>query len=165
VHFYDADTGYVAGGTDVVRAIVLKTTDGGTTWHEQFVPSYYPLYCIRTTGSKAYTGGWDCFLFGTTNGGVGVSTGPEARRHFINTSAFPNPSAGEVTIRYELSGISSVEIMFSDAYGRQIQSPVTLRQGSGKHTYPFPSDGLQPGVYFYTLRINGQSETKKVIIY
>jgi len=164
VHFYDADTGYVAGGTQTISGFVLKTTDGGNTWHEQFIPTWYPLYAIRTTGNSAFTGGVYYYLFGTTNGGINVSAGPEAQHLFINTTVYPNPSSGPVTIRYTLNGVSDVQIMFFDAYGRQIQRPVKLRQGSGIHTLPFPSDGLKPGLYFYTLRVNNQTKTRKVVI-
>ncbi len=164
IHFYDADTGYVAGGTEVINGVVLKTTDGGTTWHKQFVPVLSPLYCIRTTGNHAFTGGWGCFLFGTNNGGVGVSAGPETKRPFLNTTAYPNPSAGPVMIRYTLSLDSEVQISFFDAFGAQVKEPLDLRQEPGTYTLRFPSKGLKPGLYFYTLRVNDHTETGKIIL-
>ena len=108
VNFYDADTGYAAGGVEIIEAVVLKTTDGGMTWHEQFIPINYPLYAIVTTGNRAFTGGWFYNLFGTTNGGIAVSSVPlgDLRGHFI--SVFPNPASTVITVETNCPGQLSI---------------------------------------------------------
>ena len=105
VHFYDADTGYAVGGTEMITGLILKTTDGGATWHKQFLPSIYPLYAVATTGNCASTGGLWCLLFGTTNGGIQVSTDPRMNPRGAGAVIFPNPSSGKNhdPYRWELS--------------------------------------------------------------
>lgn len=108
VDFYDADTGYVVGGVEYVHAIVLKTTDGGTTWYEQFIPTNYPLYSIAVTGNSAFTGGLFYNLFGTTNGGISVSSELWTTPQEIFTSVYPNPSSSGITIETPYPGQLSI---------------------------------------------------------
>jgi hypothetical protein len=66
------------------------------------------LYSIAVTGNSAFAGGWYCYLFGTTNGGITVSSGPWAKlqRHFI--SVYPNPSSSSITIETPYPGQLSI---------------------------------------------------------
>ncbi|MCX7995451.1 MAG: hypothetical protein N3A65_06755, partial [candidate division WOR-3 bacterium] len=64
--------GYVYNGTTYVMA-VSKSTDGGTTWERDTLTSDYCMcYAIaidRNNSNIVYVGGYNNYLFKTTNGG------------------------------------------------------------------------------------------------
>ncbi len=65
--------GYVYNGATYVMA-VSKSTDGGTTWErDTLTTSYSMCYAIaidRSNSNVVYAGGYNGYLFKTTNGGV-----------------------------------------------------------------------------------------------
>jgi photosystem II stability/assembly factor-like uncharacterized protein len=164
VDFYDADTGYAVGGVEVARAIVLKTTDGGITWNEQFIPTNYPLYAIATTGNSAFTGGWDSYLFGTTNGGGTVSSSPPGEKPEITSSIYPNPSANMATICYTLKEPSLVQIRLFDTRGTQVRELANNYESPGNHKLQFRNESLPPGIYYCRIQAGRDCTTKKLVI-
>jgi len=65
--------GYIYNGSTYVIA-VSKSTDGGTTWERDTLTTDYSMcYAIaidRTNSNVVYAGGYNGYLFKTTNGGV-----------------------------------------------------------------------------------------------
>ena len=163
VHFYDADTGYIAGGTEVIDGFILKTTDGGLTWKLQDLPTIYPQYAVRTTGSSAFCGGWSCLLFGTENGGIPVYTEPKPIPAVAGAQVFPNPFTDQAQVRFTVNEPSDVEISLFDLRGTEICHRTFLLHPAGKSTYPLPCRELEPGIYFCRIRVGNHTETKKIV--
>ncbi|MCX6305377.1 MAG: YCF48-related protein [Bacteroidetes bacterium] len=160
VRFYDADTGYAVGGTEMITGLVLKTTDGGATWHKQFIPSNYPLYAVATTGNCAYTGGLWCYLFGTTNGGIQVSTGPPTNSQVADAIIFPNPSSSKITILDNRKFPGEKKITILTVTGKTVISEMVKNQ----HRLEMDVSALPPGTYLVKIQSSETVEVKKLVI-
>ncbi|MFZ4522512.1 MAG: YCF48-related protein [Bacteroidales bacterium] len=160
VHFYDADTGYAVGGTEMITGLILKTTDGGVTWHKQFIPSNWPLYAVATTGNCATTGGAWCLLFGTTNGGIQVSTGPRANSQVFNSIIFPNPSTNKITILDKRKFPKERTITIYTITGISVISEVV----NNRDRVEVDVSTLPPGTYFVKIQAGEAVEVKKLVI-
>jgi photosystem II stability/assembly factor-like uncharacterized protein len=160
IHFYDADTGYAVGGTEMITGLILKTTDGGASWHKQFIPSNWPLYAVATTGNCASTGGLWCLLFGTTNGGIQVSTGPWTNSLVLNSIIFPNPSDNKIMILNKRNPTGETEISICMVTGRSVISEVVKNQESVE----IDVSALPPGTYLVKIQSGESIEVKKLVI-
>lgn len=160
VNFYDADTGYAVGGTDIATALVLKTTDGGVSWHEQFIPVDYPLHAIAVTGDRAFTGSWWCYLFGTNNGGIQVSTGPRRDSPTLNSVIFPNPTAQKLTILNKKGFSKETIITIYTVTGNSVLS----EEVKDKNRVELDISALAPDTYFVKIQSTEATEVKKLVI-
>lgn len=97
VYFYDANTGYVTGGTSGVGAIgsVFKTTNGGANWTSQANTAGHAIYGITFTSA---TDGYFCDFIGeifkTTNGGTTWNMQTSGTTTTLNAVDFTNPNNG-----------------------------------------------------------------------
>jgi hypothetical protein len=75
---------------------------------------------------------------------------------------YPNPFNSYTVIRYYLPESGHVTINIYDLLGRRIETLVDEERSSGTHGLRFIATGLSSGIYFYSLRINGKTETKRM---
>ncbi len=76
----------------------------------------------------------------------------------------PNPSAGDLTVRYQLNNRSIVQLTVLDASGRTVHSVAYPDQSAGEHTNLLSGMPTAPGVYFVQLLANGQSVACRKIL-
>ena len=77
---------------------------------------------------------------------------------------YPNPFNPITNIEYNIYKATHVEIKIFDILGNCISTLVNRYQFSGKHSVKFNGSNLSSGVYFYTIRINGITKTKSMIL-
>ncbi|OGU55925.1 MAG: hypothetical protein A2V66_18450 [Ignavibacteria bacterium RBG_13_36_8] len=77
---------------------------------------------------------------------------------------FPNPFNPKTTISYSLSTFGFVSLEIFSVLGKEILTFVDKEQNPGIYKIEFDAAELPSGTYFYQLRHNGKSETKKMII-
>ncbi|MFN3638870.1 MAG: alpha/beta hydrolase-fold protein [Chloroherpetonaceae bacterium] len=79
---------------------------------------------------------------------------------------YPNPFNPTTTITYQLSSPSDVRLELFDVLGRKIATLVDARQPSGVHAFTLNSSqfSLASGVYFYHLRTQNFSQTRKMLL-
>lgn len=77
---------------------------------------------------------------------------------------FPNPFNPETQIAYTLPTNSKVKLTIFNLLGQEVHVLVNTNQNAGQHTISFNANGLSSGVYFYQLKSDGISLTKKMII-
>jgi len=77
---------------------------------------------------------------------------------------YPNPFNPVTKIRYELLKSGNVTLKIYDITGREVQMLVNQRQNQGVYEIAFDRSDLAGGMYFYTLRSDDFSETKKMVI-
>ena len=77
----------------------------------------------------------------------------------------PNPSTGEFAVNINLAERSDIEIRISDEVGRIIKVITKEKAQTGQHTY-YCNDGsgMNEGMYFCSVIMNGTVVTKKLII-
>ena len=168
VHFYDADTGYAAGGSTYPNpygSCVWKTVNGGLTWGETEFPLDGIFYAIHVSPSyKTYVGGDAGFLFGTSNGGITGIKVPSAKTEEFDFTTFPNPSGGRVTISYELKEESEVKLELLNYTGAKLEIVTEHHQQNGVHKIVLNTSALNTGVYIVRLQTGRLVEVKKVIV-
>lgn len=76
----------------------------------------------------------------------------------------PNPLSDETIIEYNLQKRSQVELNVIDATGTVIQTLVNEVHNPGSYQLKFYGSQLSAGVYFYQLKVEEGTETKKFII-
>jgi len=88
---------------------------------------------------------------------------------FALQSNRPNPFATETTIRYDLAHESTVQLRILDVAGRIVRATPVHSEASGPHEFRWNgTDGagarMRPGMYFYELRVDGASQTRKAVL-
>ena len=79
--------------------------------------------------------------------------------------AFPNPTNGEVNIRFNLEENSRVELSILDLSGRLVyESSNESILSKGDHSFTWDSKTVDSGIYFYRLTIGNKSITKKIVV-
>ena len=101
----------------------------------------------------AIIAGWQNDVSGIENGNLAES---------FNLRCYPNPFSGQTTIEYRLSDNAKVKLEIWNNNGQLIKVILDKRQSKGNYQLPVDLKN-QNGIYFYTLEINGQRSTKKMI--
>ncbi|HAW51431.1 MAG TPA: hypothetical protein DCX54_03740 [Flavobacteriales bacterium] len=91
---------------------------------------------------------------------VGIN---EAKNDISTLQLYPNPSNGEINIRYELFNPSFVEISVYNTNGVKVERIVETEQDAGEY-HINQRLNLSSGMYLINFKHNGRSETKTVVI-
>jgi len=84
---------------------------------------------------------------------------------YFNLIISPNPSAGDVTVRYRLQQRADLQLTITDAIGRAVHTIVRPNQPAGEHEETLPARSLPatPGIYFLQLDADGQPISRKLM--
>lgn len=79
---------------------------------------------------------------------------------------FPNPAGNSnvINISFNLAAASYVNLKLFNPLGIQLKELVNGALAAGEHTIALDISSINDGVYFYTIKVNGYSETKKLTI-
>ncbi len=77
---------------------------------------------------------------------------------------YPNPFNPTTVIRYQLPEAGQVSIKVYDMQGQEVADLVNEVKTSGVYAVKFNATHLSSGTYFYVIRTNNYSETKKMIL-
>ncbi len=76
---------------------------------------------------------------------------------------FPNPFNSQTAFNFTLATSERVSLKVFDLLGREVATIVDRKLDAGSHTINWSAEGLATGVYVYTLKTNGYSDTKKLL--
>jgi hypothetical protein len=82
----------------------------------------------------------------------------------IKLSNNPNPFNNLTTITFNLNKASKAKLIINDQNGRILNILINKELPAGNYSYPFNSQNLSSGVYYYTLELNDKRVTNKMII-
>lgn len=82
----------------------------------------------------------------------------------ILDDAYPNPFNKSTVVSYELPKQARVSLEIYDITGRKLMTYNEGSQSSGKHSISVDASKLAKGIYFYTLRADEVSITKRMVI-
>lgn len=82
----------------------------------------------------------------------------------VNLQAFPNPATSEVTIQYALKSASRVQLVITDALGKEVMKINQDKQPSGNNTQKLDVSKLPKGVYFVQLKPEEGATVKRLLI-
>ena len=143
----DRDPGSAPGGGDgagVGRPRGISFTADGNT-------AYVVLYNRAGAAQR--------FLRGSVanEGGVGTfASALEQNR--------PNPFSGATRIGFDLDKSAQVTLRVFDATGRLVATVADGQYAAGAHSVEFASTGLAAGVYVYTLDVEGEVSTRRMMV-
>lgn len=78
--------------------------------------------------------------------------------------SYPNPTAGEAIITFELPTSADITLTLSNMYGQEVSVLANGEYNAGAHKVVAQTQNLAAGVYFYSLNANGKAYTKKMIV-
>ena len=76
----------------------------------------------------------------------------------------PNPFNSYTTISYVLEKPGYVNLTICDMFGNKVAGLADENKAAGEYDVKFNSGTLGEGIYYYTLRFNNRSQTKKMVV-
>jgi hypothetical protein len=77
---------------------------------------------------------------------------------------YPNPFNPTTTIRFDVRTSGNVSLKVFDVLGREVEVIVNEYLKSGSYSVQFSGENLPSGVYYYELRAESFSETKRMML-
>ena len=149
------------------------TNDFGNSWRNQSIPPTTDLLFtdaviinpeeMNVTGGEVFSSG---IVLHTTNGGwtnINNSTEYPDEDYLYLFQNYPNPFNPSTVIDYELKLKTYVTLKIYNISGNEIATLIDENQDKGFHSVRFDGSSLSSGIYFYSLKTNSFSETKKMI--
>ena len=84
--------------------------------------------------------------------------------NFVLKQNYPNPFNPLTRISYGLDITSNVKLSLYDVRGGFVETLINKRINAGNHDFMLDASHLSSGVYFYTMTVNGASQTRKLIL-
>ncbi len=81
-----------------------------------------------------------------------------------NLEIFPNPATTDATIEFNMSAASDVHVTITDQLGRTVANVAQGNLASGKHAYNVNTAAFAAGVYYVTVRTEGNVTTKQLSV-
>ncbi|MEO6696329.1 MAG: PQQ-binding-like beta-propeller repeat protein [Ignavibacteria bacterium] len=136
----------------------------------QEIPFSFNYYCGPTPGGGIYN---PHILM------AGAGTEIKAKYHFIDNikilstkspenfellQNYPNPYNPFTNIEFGISKLGFVSLNVFDMLGKKVATLVNEDLNPGSYKYNFDAKGLSSGVYYYTLKVDGLSESKMMML-
>jgi hypothetical protein len=88
----------------------------------------------------------------------------EVPNSFTLGEAYPNPASNDVTIRFNLKANKNVKVSLINLLGQEVINIANDNFTSGINEVKFNVGNLSAGVYFYTMTVDGVSQSQKIMI-
>ncbi|MEI7662035.1 MAG: T9SS type A sorting domain-containing protein [Bacteroidota bacterium] len=92
-----------------------------------------------------------------------VPSSPAASKNYVGQN-FPNPVKGTTSFLVNIDKPSTVTVEVSNIMGQKVMTLDKGTVGAGSQRYTIDCNPLSSGIYFYTVKINGESYTHKMIV-
>jgi hypothetical protein len=140
-------------------------------WNDMIGTDYYcNMTAIRGNIAGSYVGGAPISveeLWSLRSKVTFVSVTPissEVPANYSLSQNFPNPFNPTTNIKFGLVKAGFVSLKVYDLAGKEVSSLVNEKLSVGTYQYNFNASNLSSGIYFYTLRTEGFTETKKMML-
>ena len=102
---------------------------------------------------------------GKNSGLTGTNiTGHEVPSTFNLAQNYPNPFNPSTTIKYDLRSAGIVSLKVYNVIGQQVSVLADGFRNAGTYEVHFDASNLPSGVYFYTIKTNEFTDTKKMLL-
>lgn len=88
----------------------------------------------------------------------------ERNTEYVLDQNYPNPFNNQTTVEYALTGTSDVQLEVYNTSGQLISTLVDEEQGEGRYSVNFSASGLASGVYLYRIIVDGEADTRKLLL-
>jgi hypothetical protein len=132
------------GANDSIVYAIGGFTTVGVGTSEKLTFSQIDGSCSSITGTATYKNG-------VPNG-------------FALTQNFPNPFNPVTTISYSLPYSSNVNLVVTDALGRELAVLVNEFKPAGFYEIEYDASSFASGIYFYSIKAGDFKDTKKMLL-
>lgn len=165
----DKNTIYLVGKYN----IIYKSTDGGASWKQQFLNNNN-TYSFKSVYFPDAQNGWavgenGVIMYTASGGTVDVRESVSGKAaSFALSQNYPNPFNPATVINYSVpqnSGVMNhVSLKIYNMLGQEVAVLIDKEQAAGHYTATFNGSGLASGIYLYSLRVDNQNITKKMML-
>lgn len=172
VAFVDASTGWAVGSKSTApRSVGLYlTTDAGATWSNRADISVFDtskvLYDVAISPSgHAWISAAQSVIY-TNAPATSINDNVNNPGSFTLSQNYPNPFNPSTIIKFNLTESGFVTLKIFDVLGREVETVISEELNAGIHTTEFSlaNSVLTSGIYFYQLRVQDRTETKKMML-
>lgn len=103
-------------------------------------------------------------ILSTTSNYVSINNTSSGVDSYKLKQNYPNPFNPNTKIEYTLTKSADVRLAIYDITGKEIASIVNEKQNAGTYIKDLSGTNLSSGTYFYQLSVNGNPETKKMVL-
>ncbi|MBZ0263646.1 T9SS type A sorting domain-containing protein [bacterium] len=143
---------------------IFRSDDDGTTWAEDFTGLRIPQVLSMSEGSEdvliAAHDGVYVYSDAVSVEDVAVDIPFE----YTLAQNIPNPFNPETSIHFTLPQTGEISLLVFDIMGREVEELVTGNLSAGSHQVQFDGSNLSSGIYFYSLRADGFTSTRKMTL-
>jgi photosystem II stability/assembly factor-like uncharacterized protein len=163
---------FATSGTSVLAGTdsngIYLSTNNGTNWVNKnqgfnVLPS---VYALTISNGYIFAGTWSNSIWRRPLSEIisvqNIST--EIPAQFSLSQNYPNPFNSTSNLKFQISNLSYVKIIVYDIMGREVQTLVNERLQLGTYEVTFDGSTLNSGIYFYRMKTEGFSETKKMLL-
>jgi len=163
--FFNENLGWCVG-YDNSKGIICRTLNGGVNWTVQAIENGNKFYDMCFINQNT---GWACgnsIISGTQNGALtSVSQiSSNLPSDFSLKQNYPNPFNPATKISFDIKNSTFASLKIFDMTGKEIKALVNENIAAGSYKINFNAGELNSGVYFYTLKTNEFTETKKMML-
>jgi hypothetical protein len=153
-----------------------RSTDNGTNWStdtrltSNSSISKQSFVCVSGSAVHAVwtdnrDGNYEIYYKKNPTGNVGIKNiGTAIPEQFSLSQNYPNPFNQSTIINFRCPLAGNVKINVFDVTGKEVKELVNEKLQPGTYQINFDAAELPSGIYFYTLKSNEFSETKKMIL-
>ena len=167
IQFTNDTTGYICGEDGAI----YKTTDGGLNWVQQMVPASVTEISFQAMTwldeNTGFIAGQNGYILGMTPNSI-IAYDPVIT-HYQLYQNYPNPFNPRTKISFDLPQTGQATLTIYNTLGQVVKRLFEGKLGTGGHTFYW--DGLNDlglsspsGIYFYQLKVNNFSQTKKMTL-
>ncbi|OGE83024.1 MAG: hypothetical protein A2Y39_06970 [Candidatus Delongbacteria bacterium GWF2_40_14] len=113
--------------------------------------------------SADYSGSWYIRLYVLDPSGIEQVFTNEKSPVLLRN--YPNPFNNETIISWMMPYVAQTELDIFNSKGQLVKNLVNEEKNKGTHSVVFNADGMQTGIYFYQLKINGKIENSAKMLY
>jgi hypothetical protein len=95
---------------------------------------------------------------------TGIDDEGAVPRTFALSQNYPNPFNAKTNIEFDLLGNSHVELSVYDITGARVATLVNGEMEAGVHSVNWDAEKVASGVYYYSLRANGEESARKMTL-
>jgi hypothetical protein len=170
-----ADNIYTSGNIDTLSTSMYAAFKYDSAGNRQYVVSYFytPVgwnfpydLAVDRRGSVYLTGRSNRSLCTVKFSEIPTGVTPlTASPSVFNLSQnYPNPFNPSTTIRFDVRTSGNVSMKVFDVLGREVEVIVNEYLKLGSYSVQFSGDNLPSGVYYYELRAESYTETKRMML-
>jgi hypothetical protein len=162
LHFVNQNEGWVVGGAGTL----YSTTNAGLNWIAEQSQTGQDLNSIHSfDGLNAWAVGNIGVITTNYSSTTGVEGQPNINPDRLNLDQnYPNPFNPSTKIRFSIPSNEFVTLKVYNVLGSEIVTLINDELNAGSFEVDFNASALNSGVYFYTMRTNKFTETRKMIL-